>query len=343
MKHKLILVFLGIYVAIFFLACSTQDKVPIQKGPYSGQADPGESPRIFAPGFISTGLYERDISMDQNGTEIYYGIGFGKYVTIMVTRSVDGRWIEPEVASFASDLNYFYFEPCLSHDGKKILFLCTRPPEGEEPKAGWGHQNIWASDRKENGEWSEPYDLGPPINSDQAEYFPSLTKDGTLYFTRQTSDSGSFIYRSRWVDGQYKEPERLPDTVNKKGNLYNACIAGDESFLVSCMAESEDGSPPGTAVYCVFFHRSDDSWSEGIKLGESINTPGVNASSPSLSPDGKYFFFSSARTGIDDLTVLKPLKQSRILEYHNNPQNGHSDIYWVNAEVIYRLKPPGLN
>lgn len=341
MKHKLILVFLCIYFAIFFLSCSTQDKVSIQKGPYLGQADPGESPRIFAPGFISTGLYERDITMNQNGTEIFYGIGFGKFVTIMVTRLLNGCWTEPEVASFASDLKYFYFEPCLSHDGNKILFLCTRPPEGKEPKPGWGHQNIWASDRKENGEWSEPYDLGPPINSTQAEYFPSLTKDGTLYFTRQTSDSGSSIYCSRWVDGQFKEPEKLPDTVNSKGNLYNACIAGDESFLVSCVAENDDGSPPGTAGYYVFFRSSDDSWSEGIKLGESINPPGVNASSPYLSPDGKYFFFSSVRTGINDLTDLKPLKQSRILEYHNSPQNGHSDIYWIDVKVIHNLKPTG--
>ena len=342
MRHKLILVFLCFYLAIFFLACSDQDKIPCRKGAYLGQAEPGESPQIFAPGIISSGLYERDITMDQTGTEIFYGIGFGKYVTIMITLLVDGCWTEPEVASFASDLNYFYFEPCLSHDGKKILFLCTRPPSGKEPKPGWGHQNIWASDRKENGEWSEPYDLGPPINSDQAEYFPSLTKDGILYFTRQTSDSGSAIYRSRWVDGQYMEPERLPDTVNKKGNLYNACIAGNESFLVSCVAENDDGSPPGTAVYCIFFRNSNDSWSEGIKLGESINPPGVNASSPSLSPDGKYFFFSSARTETDDLTTLMPLKQNRILEYHNSPQNGHSDIYWVDIKVIYNLNPTGF-
>jgi len=339
MRHILILVFLCFYLAIFFSACSGQDKVPCRKGAYLGQAEPGDSPQLFAPGIISTGLYERDITIDQTGTEVFYGIGFGKYVTIMITRLVDGCWTEPEVAPFASDLKYFYFEPCLSHDGKKILFLCTRPPLGEESKPGWEHQNIWASDRDENGEWSEPYDLGPPINSDQAEYFPSLTKDGTLYFTRQTSDSGSAIYRSRWINGQFMEPERLPDTVNKKGNLYNACIAGDESFLVSCVAERDDGSPPGTAVYCVFFRSSDDRWSEGIKLGGSINLPGLNASSPSLSPDGNYFFFSSARIGINDLAASKPLKQSLIFDYHNSPQNGLSDIYWVDARVIYNLKP----
>ena len=107
------------------------------------------------------------------------------------------------------------------------------------------------------------------------------------------------------------------------------------------MAENDDGSPPGTAGYYVFFRSSDDSWSEGIKLGESINPPGVNASSPYLSPDGKYFFFSSVRTGINDLTDLKPLKQSRILEYHNSPQNGHSDIYWIDVKVIHNLKPTG--
>lgn len=75
-----------------------------------------------------------------------------------------GIWKEPEAASFASDLNYFNLEPCLSADGKKIIFLSNRPPRGQQAKPGWQHQNLWASDRREDGSWGEPYDLGPPIN-----------------------------------------------------------------------------------------------------------------------------------------------------------------------------------
>ena len=54
-------------------------------------------------------------------------------------------------------------------------------------------------DRKKDG-WSKPYNLGPPINTDDPEYFPSVTRDGTIYFTREIDDGGkkrSLIHRAR--------------------------------------------------------------------------------------------------------------------------------------------------
>ena len=51
--------------------------------------------------------------------------------------------------------------------------------------------------------WSEPINIGPPVNSDLDEYYVSLTKDGTIYFaSNRAGGLGSFdIYRSRLVDG----------------------------------------------------------------------------------------------------------------------------------------------
>ena len=113
-------------------------------------------------------------------------------MTIYWTRQTDGRWSVPEVAPFAADSNYHHFEPCLSVDGRRIYFLTNRPAEGKEDKPGWTYQNIWAADRGPDGLWGKPYDPGPHINGDGQQFFPSLTRDGILYFTR--------------VDGQTKKP-----------------------------------------------------------------------------------------------------------------------------------------
>ncbi len=58
-------------------------------------------------------------------------------------------------------------------------FLSTRP-DGDEAV---GDQDIWYVERNGSG-WSLPVNLGEPVNTDGGEFFPSLTRDGTLYFTR---------------------------------------------------------------------------------------------------------------------------------------------------------------
>jgi hypothetical protein len=115
---------------------------PVRTSPYLGQKPPGDKAALFAPGLVSTGMTERDVAMTPDGREIYYGLAFGGIATIMAARFENGRWTEPAVAPFAATPDYFHFEPCLSADGKRILFLTTRPQAGDPPKPGWGYENI---------------------------------------------------------------------------------------------------------------------------------------------------------------------------------------------------------
>jgi hypothetical protein len=312
---------------------------PVLQGPYLGQKAPGPAPQIFAPGILSTGMYERDMTVTPDGNEIFYGLTIGRITTIMTTRQEKGVWTEPEAASFASDPAFYYLEPCLSADGGTIYFLSNRPPKGQQAKPGWQHQNIWASDRKADTSWGEPYDLGPPVNTDANEFFPSVTRDGTLYFSRsKTGEDKTAIYRARRQGGKFAEPELLPVQVNGDGQPYNACIAPDESFLVACVSGRNDSVTTGMANYYVFFRDNHDTWSAGINLGSTINLPGTGAISPAISGDFKYFFFTASRFQLPAGAAGR-LNISRLLELHNGPQNGNADIYWVDAAVIQQLKP----
>jgi hypothetical protein len=313
---------------------------PILQGQYLGQKAPGLTPQLFAPGIISTGMYERDLALTPDGKEIFYSVSFGRITTILATREEKGVWTEPEAASFALDSAYLSLEPCLTADGKTMFFLSNRPLKGQQAKPGWQHQNIWASDRKADGSWGEPYDLGPPINTDANEFFPSVTRDGTLYFTRsRPGDEKTAIYRARRSGGTYAEPELLPPQVNGEGNPYNACIAPDASFLIACVSGRKDSISAGLPNYYVFFRDQDDKWSEGINLGTAINMPGASAISPAISPDLKFFFFASNKSQISPGSASGRFTFSRLLEFYNSPQNGNSDIYWVDAAVIRQLKP----
>ena len=204
MNTKSIMI-MSLIFSLAAIGCSPGSEFPELSGSYLGQTPPGRSPVLFAPGVVSTGMYERDTAITPGGDELYYGLAFGQIVTVMRTRLENGRWTEPSVAPFASESDYFYFEPCLSPDGNTIYFLCTRPPAGREPKPGWAHQNIWASNRRENGDWGEIYDVGPAVNTEAGEYFPSVTDNRTMYFTRSAPGGQPAIYRSRWNGDQRRQ------------------------------------------------------------------------------------------------------------------------------------------
>jgi Tol biopolymer transport system component len=220
-----------------------------------------------------------------------------------------------------------FYEPHITPDGKKLLFLSNMPKEeGEEE-----NQDIWAVDRVGNT-WSKPYNLGAPVNSDGSEYYPSTTKDGTLYFTRAEKGSRiNNIYRSKLVNGKYQEPEKLGPNVNCGTNRYNAYIDPDERFIIVPATGMEDGF--GGTDYYIVFRDKNDTWSKPVNLGEKINSARGAEWSCSLSPDGKYLFFMSSRAA----SIKEEPSYRKFVEMFNKPQNGNSDIYWVKSDFLFKL------
>ena len=157
---------------------------------YIAQAPPGAEPRMFAPGIVSTGLSERDIAITPEGDEIFFSQFAGSYTfgAIMHVQRVGERWQQPEVAPFSGAPGDLDLEPALSWDGTKLYFLSNRP---DPPRRAGRNEDIWVSDRAADGGWSAPRALGAPVNSEHKECFPSLTRTGTIYFTREDITSGS--------------------------------------------------------------------------------------------------------------------------------------------------------
>lgn len=82
----------------------------------------------------------------------------------------------------------------LSPDGRVALFWSNR-------SGGLGQGDIYVSRRMADG-WSEPVNLGPPVNSAAFDFTPSFSPDGRwLYFASMRSRSGadfrSDVYRIR--------------------------------------------------------------------------------------------------------------------------------------------------
>ena len=305
---------------------------PELRGQYLGQELPVDTPELFAPNLISTAMHTRDLAIAPDGKEIFFCVSSFGYNLIFQTKEINGKWTEPEPAEFIQDYKHMYFEPHLTPDGNRLLFLSDMPNKpGTEIT-----QDIWAVDKKDNG-WGTPYNLGEPVNTNGSEFFPSSTLDGTLYFTR--AEKGTrihYIYRSKMIDGKYSDPEKLGPEVNCGTNRFNAYIDPKERFIIVPAMGMKD-SYGGTDYYIVF-RDENDNWSSPINMGEKVNTENGREFSPYISPDGNYFFFMSSRTKKEGIIVNgKPSFKAMLLSYRK-PQNGNSDIYWMKSDFIYDLK-----
>lgn len=304
---------------------------PELSGPFMGQSLPDSIPTLFAPGVVSTGMFTRDIAITPDGKEIYFCVGIGNYTysTILYTKEVDGKWSTPEIVPFSGGPGVMDFEPALSADGSRLYFLSNRP-DGDEPA---GDQDIWVVERKGEG-WGEPQNLGEPVNTDGGEFFPSLTNDGTLYFTRNEKGSGlNQIFRSHWDNGTFQEPELLPEQVNCGTNRFNAFVSPDESYMIvpaMGMANSFDG-----VDYYIVFRDMNDRWSEPINMGKHVNLDNARGWSPYVSTDGQYFFFMATRTHEID---QDDWNYNTLKSLYDSPGNGNADIYWMDAGFFRELK-----
>ncbi len=301
-----------------------QDKFPHLEGDYLGQDLPGDSAVLFAPGIVGTGMYTRDITISPDGDEIFFCVSIGgfKYTAIICCKRLNGVWTSPEVASFSKEATDQNFEPALSSDGQNLFFLSTRD----------GNEDIWMAERQGDG-WGETRNLGAPVSTEDAEYFPSLTNDGTIYFTRSKPGEASFAYRSRFTDGSYREPELLPEQVNCGSNRFNVYVSRNEDFVIIPAIGMEDSY--GGVDYYISFRSENDSWSEPQNMGPELNTPATGEYSASISPDGKYLFFMSNRSP-DSLDYEWNYKNLRKL--YDNPGNGNSAIYWISTGFIEDLR-----
>ncbi|NQU88004.1 MAG: PD40 domain-containing protein [Mariniphaga sp.] len=324
MRHSILISI----ILVFLFACSY--KTEKLNGPYLGQTLPGNEPVLFAAGIINTGMPTRDITFTPDGKEIYFcvNIGNSSYSTILFCKETEEGWTNPEVVDFATDPAFIYIEPFISPDGSKFYFVtnkdCDFTPENPFVT------DIWVADR-ENDWWGKPYPMDTTINSEGAEFFPSVTKNGNLYFTRE--EGREYIFRSEFRNGKYTAAEKLPEQVNGGLARYNASIGKDENFIIVPVFGLPDSK--GATDYYISFNDAENGWSELISLGGKINSSSRFEYSAGFSPDGEYFFFMSSKTSAE---TKKELTFESLKEMHNSPENGNSNIYWMKADFIIDLK-----
>jgi hypothetical protein len=303
---------------------------PKLTGPYLGQEPPGDTPEVFAPGIVSTGMTELNSVFSPDGREFYYAVDTGPGWALMVTRLTEEGWSEPEVLPFTRE--YSGVDLALSADGQRMFYCSNRPRGGRGPLED--NYDIWYVDRAGDGSWSEPVNL-EAVNSDADELYPCPTADGALYLQsgREGSAGRRDLYRFPFKDGKYGEAENLGPVVNSPGTEGDVFVAPDESYIVF-FSRGHDRGENGSGLF-VSFRDDSGSWTSPRNLGLVMEGDRSDFC-PMLSPDGKYFFFSSARTRVEN--AEGNVTWQSLWKAQSQPRNGRSDIYWIDAGVIEKLR-----
>ncbi|MBK6345134.1 MAG: T9SS type A sorting domain-containing protein [Bacteroidales bacterium] len=280
---------------VFFLFGTMVCSQPIPPDSlYLGQTPPGDTPQIFAPGIISlAGRTEYGVSISPDGAEMLFAIGNYPDKRTMIVEYKNNHWSNPDTVSFS--VTRSAEEAIYSPDGQRVYYYAFNPPN---PVGG---ADLCYS-VKSGQAWSEPINLGSPLNTPQSEYHPCIVADSSVYFE---NSSGKICY-SKYLNGSYQPRIILPSLFNDQGNAWgNPFVSPDESYFIFNSART--GGFGGTDLY-IAYKKDDGTWTNPKNLGNVINTP-TNECGSEITDDNLYLTYVS-----------------------------DNDIYWVSSGFIDSLR-----
>lgn len=152
---------------------------------------------------INSEFHDGPASISADGTTLYFTRvnitnkkGIVNTAKIFVASGHDRSWGKIKSFDFNSN-DYSVAHPSIDASNN-LLFFCSDMP------GGIGGKDIWVCKRNANG-WDKPVNLGPDINTPGDEMFPSIRKDGVLFFSSNglPGYGGLDVYSAKNIDGRW--------------------------------------------------------------------------------------------------------------------------------------------
>ena len=175
------------------------------------------------------------LSLD--GKEMYLNKEDNFNSDIYYSKFEDNQWIPSEPLGKRINTKYWESHACISPDGKELLLTSNR-------KDSYGGMDIYISTLDEDGEWSEPVNLGDTINTRLNEDNPFFSSDGKrLYFSSQGHyNIGGYdvFYADRQADGSWSKPVNLGYPLNTTDDDLFYMPIGDGKLAYQAIFDDEN-------------------------------------------------------------------------------------------------------
>jgi len=265
MRRSIILMVLILAASVF------RTPAPAHAAPYLGQRPPGTTPRVFAPGVISTGNIHSWLAISRDGREMFWST-FDTTTFSTRLRSIQevgGRWTEPQSPPFAGPGSSQL--PMFAPDGSRLYFRVRAEKE-------------WTTTFLEKlaSGWSAARGEGALLQCGS-----SFTRSGRVYFSSamNTKTWNTGIFSARLSPDGYSDIVPLDSTINVPNAIdYTPWVSPDESFLLFSSNRPLVGDQEDMHVH-VSFRAADGTWSTPRRVSD------IRGRFPSVSPDGRYLFF----------------------------------------------------
>ena len=320
MSSRTLLLFLVALLPIASIAQSSSH-------PYASTT-PITEPRMLLEGIISTPYDDLNATFSRDGKDVYFSRYIpGRLGVMMRSHFRNGAWSKPEVMSFSG--MYEDYDPALSADGTRLFFCSNRPTPGQEKR----QFDIYVVEKDVKGVWGEPNNLGAPVNTPSNEFYPSVSNDGTLIFSsNRPGGKGQYdIYMASWKEGAYQEPQNLGDAINLPTGEIDNYLAPDKSYILFAGYGRQDSKGNGD-IYISWF--KDGAWTAAKNVGSKVNTS-FREYCPAVSPDGKYFFWTSYRSGADT-PPTQPHTYDSFMKLLGSPANGQGNVWQIDFTELDR-------
>ena len=270
----------------------------------------------------------RDFTISNNQTESYFTVQSPneELSGIFKALKIKEEWQEAVLVSFSGQFKDL--EPFLSPNGLQLYFASNRPLLVSETKIK--DFDIWVVERNTiDDNWSEPRNLGAPINSEHNEFYLSIANSNNMYFTsdRPSVKGKDDIFLSEWKNGKYQTAISMSSAINTENYEYNAYIAPDESFILFGGYKRKDGFGSGDLYIS---YKEDGKWTLAKNMGDTINSKYMDYC-PFVDWTTKTLYFTSKRS------ILKADNKHNSSEFLNNItsyNNGLSRIYKVDISTL---------
>ena len=142
---------------------------------------------------------------------------------------------------------------CISPSGKVIYFSSDRA-------GGAGGSDIWRVKKTKEGNWSNPSNVGVPVNTPHNEDTPYISADGrSLFFASDAHETlGGFdIFQSVFETGRgWSEPKNLGFPINSCRDDLFFSVSGDGA--IGYFSSSREGGKGGMDLYSVDLKKAEE-------------------------------------------------------------------------------------
>lgn len=192
--------------------------------------------------------------------------------------------------------------------GRRVYFTSKRKGgiSEEGPDKDEGDEDLYYTDRQDNGSWGKPVLLPEPLNSRNHEGACAFSADGQIMvYTacgRADGQGSCDLYISYLNGDQWSTPVNMGNLVNTENWDSQPTISPDGSTII--FASNRPDNYGAEDLFMIRKNRFGD-WGVPVNLGSTVNTP-FSDFAPFIAADGKTLYFASdGHPGFGETDIFK--------------------------------------